>query len=288
VSATSAIPVSGIVLTRTTDGTSGSSGPATKIWVGLQASVRTEVHNTAHAPITTAQPGDVVHDKAFVTKAAGTPAGSPAPTGSVTFHRYANLNCTGASVDETVPLAADGTAESSTFTVAADISYRADYSGDTLYPAASGGCEPLQVQTSVCPSCPPPPCPAFPVFPGQPGPGGPCSFAVLDTSIKGNLVEITIQNDSSNGDAALSALHLAWPTANGALEKVTLDGQLYTGPALTGGSADLSFASLNALLRTIKVGQSEKLRLFFDKPADTNTAHYTGSVEFGTCVIPIF
>jgi hypothetical protein len=288
VSATSDIPVSGIVLTRTTDGTGNNSGPANKLWVALQANVRTDVHNAAHAPITTAQSGDVVHDKAFVTKAAGTPSGAPAPTGSVTFHRFANLNCTGASVDQTVPLAADGTAESGTFTVTADISYRADYSGDAVYPAASGACEPLQLQTAVCPQCPPPPCPAFPVFPGQPGPGGPCSFAILETSVKGSLVEITIQNSSSNGDAALSALHLSWPAANGALKQVTLDGQLYTGPALTGGSADLSFASINPLLRTIKVGQSEKLRLFFEKPADTNSAHYTGSVEFGTCVIPIF
>ena len=140
---------------------------------------------------------------------------------------------------------------------------------------------------SVCPSCPPAPCPAFPVFPGQPGPGGPCSFDVLDRSVKGTLVEITIQNNSSNGDAAMTALHISWPASNGALKSVSLDGQLYTGPALTGGSADLTF-TVNPLLRTIKVGQSEKLRLIFEKTADTNTAHYTGSVEFGTCNIAIF
>src|SRR5262249_42860623 len=192
-----------------TDGTAGNSGPANKLWVAPTANVRTDIHNPAHGVITTAQPGDVVHDKAFVTKAAGTPAGAPAPTGTITFHRYANANCTGATADDTVPLVvADGTAESSPFTVVADMSYRADYSGDATYPAASGACEPLTVQTSVCPSCPPPPCPAFPVFPGQPGPGGPCSFPVLDTSIKGTLVEITIQNQSSNNDGTLTKLHL--------------------------------------------------------------------------------
>ena len=80
----------------------------------------------------------------------------PNPTGSVTFHRYATINCSGASVDETVPLAIDGTAETSTFTVVGDMSYRADSSGNANYPARSGACEPLSTQVQVCPSCPPP------------------------------------------------------------------------------------------------------------------------------------
>jgi len=286
VNASTTLTVSGVSLTRTTNGSSGNSGPATKLWV--DSAVRTDVHNAAHSVITTAQTGDVVHDKVFVTKAAGTPAAVPNPTGQVTFHRYTTLNCSGAAVDETVNLAADGTAETSTFTVVGDMSYRADYLGSPPYPAKSGACEPLSVQpVSVCPSCPPAPCPAFPVFPGQPGPGGPCSFDVLDRSVKGTLVEITIQNNSSNGDAAMTALHISWPASNGALKSVSLDGQLYTGPALTGGSADLTL-TVNPLLRTIKVGQSEKLRLIFEKTADTNPAHYTGSVEFGTCNIAIF
>ena len=86
-----------------------------------------------------------MHDKVFVTKAAGTPAAVPAPTGNVTFHRYTTIDCTGASVDETVALAADGTAETSTFTATADMSYRADYAGNANYPARSGACEPLSV-----------------------------------------------------------------------------------------------------------------------------------------------
>ena len=92
-----------------------------------------------------------MHDKVFVDKAAGVPAGVPAPTGSVTFHRYPTINCTGAPVDQVVPLGADGTAESSPFTATSDMSYRADYSGDSNYPAKSGACEPLTVTT------PPPP-----------------------------------------------------------------------------------------------------------------------------------
>jgi len=288
VSAHTTVAVAGVSLTRDTNGAGGNSGPATKLWA--DAAVRTDIHNATHSAITTASPGDVVHDKVFVTKAAGTPGAVPNPTGNVTFHRYATIDCTGASVDQTVALAANSTAETSTFTVTGDMSYKADYAGDANYPARSGACEPLSVAPpppSVCPSCPPPPCPAFPVFPGQPGPGGPCSFDVLDRSVKGTLVEITIQNNSSNGDAAMTALHISWPASNGALKQVVLDGQLYTGPALTGGSADLTF-TVNPLLRTIKVGQSEKLRLVFEKTADTNTAHYTGSAEFGTCNIAIF
>jgi hypothetical protein len=288
VSAHTTVSVAGVSVTRDTNGTGGNSGPATKLWV--DSAVRTDIHNATHSVITTAQPGDVVHDKVFVTKAAGTPAAVPNPTGQVTFHRYSTIDCTGPAVNETVNLAADGTAETGTFTVTGDMSYRADYLGSPPYPAKSGACEPLSVAPpppSVCPSCPPPPCPAFPVFPGQPGPGGPCSFDVLDTSVKGTLVEITIQNNSSNGDAAMTALHISWPASNGALKSVVLDGQLYTGPPLTGGSANLTF-SVNPLLRTIKVGQSEKLRLVFEKNADQNTAHYTGSVDFGACNIAIF
>jgi len=149
VSATSNIPVSGQTVTRTT-GTaantgSGGSGNASKNWV--DDTVRTDVHNANHSVITTATSGDVVHDKVFVAKAAGTPAAVPNPTGNVIFHRYATLNCSGASVDQTVALAADGTAESSAFTTGTgDISYRAEYLGDANYPAHTGACEPLEVE----------------------------------------------------------------------------------------------------------------------------------------------
>jgi hypothetical protein len=289
VSAHTTVSVSGVSLTRHTDGTGGSSGPATKIWIAPQAAVRTDIHNPTHGVILSAQPGDVVHDKVFVTKAPGTPAATPAPTGQVTFHRYATINCTGPSVDETVALLPDGTAETSTFTVTADMSYRAHYLGDALYAPAMGPCEPLTVQTSICPQCPPPPCPAFPVFPGQGGPGGPCSFNVLESEIKGTVVEVTIQNSTSGGDAAMTGLTLVWPAANGALKSVVLDGYVYTGPPLTGGSATLTLAQLtpSAAARTIKVGQSEKLRLIFEKPASTNKAQYTGSVSFGNCTVAI-
>jgi len=153
VSASTNVTVGGVVLTRSTNGTGANSGPATKLWADV--AVRTDVHNASHAVIATANSGDVVHDKVFVTKAAGTPASVPNPTGSVVFHRYSTVNCTGASTDQTVALAADGTAESATFTVAADISYKADYSGDANYPARSGACEPLTVAQNFGPALTP-------------------------------------------------------------------------------------------------------------------------------------
>ena len=114
-----------------------------------RVTVRTDIHNAAHAVITAASAGDVVHDKVFVARAAITPASVPDPTGTVVFHRYANLTCTGASVDEEVALAADGTAETSNFKATGDICYQAVYGGDTNYPSGTGAIEPLHVVTVV-------------------------------------------------------------------------------------------------------------------------------------------
>jgi hypothetical protein len=290
ISASVTTVVNTVTLTRTTNGLGANSAPAQKLWA--DAAVRTDIHNASHAVITTANPGDVVHDKVFVTKAASTPAAVPNPTGNVTFHRYTSLNCTGAAVDETVPLAADGTAETSTFTVVDNMSYKADYAGDANYPARSGACEPLNVQAQqVCPACPPPPCPAFPVFPGQGGGGGPCSINVTGVSIKGNMVEISIMN-TSTGPATLNQFGITWPTANGGLKSVSMNGYLYSGPTITGGSAMFTDAMLgpNAnFTRTVPVGQTEKLRIIFEKTANPNAALYTGMSEFSSgCNVNLF
>ena len=143
VSATTTVSVLGVSLTRTTDGTGGNSVAAQKNWA--DAAVRTDVHNGNHDVVTSVSSGTSVHDKVFVTKLAGTPAAVPAPAGNVTFHRYSTIDCTGAFVDETVALAADGTAETSSFTATANMSYKADYAGNANYPARSGACEPLSV-----------------------------------------------------------------------------------------------------------------------------------------------
>ena len=146
--------VGGVPLTRSTDGSGGSSGPATELWT--DAAVQTEVHDESENPVTSVDPGTPVHDKVFVTKLMGTPASVPNPTGSVIFHRYATSDCTGTPVDESVALAADGTAESSAFTAQSDLSYGADYSGDANYPSRSSACEPLTVRAARPPPTPQP------------------------------------------------------------------------------------------------------------------------------------
>jgi hypothetical protein len=145
VKAATDVVVNGQTLHRETDGTGTNSGPAAKNW-GDDA-VRTDVHDANHNVVTAVDAGTSVHDKAFVTRTAGTPAGVPDPTGNVVFHRYSTIDCTGTAVDQTVTLAADGTAETSSFTATANMSYKASYSGDANYPARDGACEPLTVRS---------------------------------------------------------------------------------------------------------------------------------------------
>ena len=91
-----------------------------------------------------------MHDKVFVTKRAGTPSSLAAPTGPVIFHRYSTIDCSGTSVDQTVPLGGrrDGRVRR-LHRHRQHMSYKADYQGDALYPARAGACEPLTV-TPVC------------------------------------------------------------------------------------------------------------------------------------------
>ena len=88
--ATTTVIVGGVPLTRATgDAKLGDSADATKLWAN--DTIRTDVHDANHAVITKVEIGTVVHDKAFVTRTADTPAEVPNPTGTVTFHRYANI-----------------------------------------------------------------------------------------------------------------------------------------------------------------------------------------------------
>ncbi len=107
--------------------------------------VTSQVHDPAHTDITnTSVPiGTIIHDKAIVTGAAGT------PTGTVDFLRYTNDSCDGnpADTQNNVILLGNGTAESSNFTTNASggLSYKVHYDGDDNYLAGDGPCELLTV-----------------------------------------------------------------------------------------------------------------------------------------------
>jgi uncharacterized repeat protein (TIGR01451 family) len=108
----------------------------------LDSSVVTTIHNAAHAAVTSAAIGSVVHDLATVT---GTQAGGT-PTGSVTFSWYSSKDCSGpAKAAGTVQLDASGVAHPSDGETvpAGGASFKAHYNGDATYKAADADCEPL-------------------------------------------------------------------------------------------------------------------------------------------------
>src|SRR5207247_2148320 len=93
--ASATVSVGGALLTRDTDGSGANSGPATKLWA--DDVVTTTVRNSAGNDITgqAVPAGTVVHDEATVSKAAGTPASVPDPTGTVDLTLYDNGTCDG-------------------------------------------------------------------------------------------------------------------------------------------------------------------------------------------------
>ena len=145
VDASGTVTVGGVAILVATNGYGAHDISNVKLWA--DAAVRTDIHNTDHDVVTSVLTGTSVHDKVFVTKLAGTTASVPSPTGNVVFHRYSTIDCSGQSADQTVTIAADGTAETNAFTATSNMSYEADYLGDENYPARSGACEPLTVTT---------------------------------------------------------------------------------------------------------------------------------------------
>jgi uncharacterized repeat protein (TIGR01451 family) len=145
VSAHVTLVLNGLTVTRNTNGSGVNSSAATKLWA--DATARTDILNASGNVVTSVAAGTIVHDKVFVAKAAGTSASVPDATGSVIFHRYATIGCTGSATNQTVALTpgSPSTAVSDGFAPVNDMSYRAEYLGDANYPARLGACEPLNV-----------------------------------------------------------------------------------------------------------------------------------------------
>jgi uncharacterized repeat protein (TIGR01451 family) len=193
--ASTTVTVGGVALSRATgDAKTGDSADATKLWA--DSTVRTDILNASGAVITTAQAGTVVHDQVQVAALAGTPASVPAPTGTVIFHRYTTIGCTGTATNQSVTLTpgSPSTAVSDSFAVTADMSYQAEYLGDANYPAHLGACEPLTVT--------PVPQPAIAIVKNPKGQtvaiGGTAKFSITVTNT-GNtvLTDVTVADPLS-------------------------------------------------------------------------------------------
>jgi uncharacterized repeat protein (TIGR01451 family) len=185
VRATTDVGVGGLTLHRATgDAKAGDSADAAKNWG--DATARTDILDASGGVVTSVVAGTVVHDKVFVQRTAGTPASVPSPSGTVVFHRYTTIDCTGTATDQSVALAQGdpSTAITADFApTAGSMSYKADYLGDANYPARSGACEPLTV-TAV-------PAPAIAIVKNPKGQtvavGGTARFEITVTNV-GNTV----------------------------------------------------------------------------------------------------
>jgi hypothetical protein len=113
----------------------------------LASSTASTIHNAAHQAVTTTALGATVHDYAAVT---GQP-GSPTPTGSVLVDWFTNSTCAGSPTvsSSSTTLVPDGTVDVIAFTrtptTAGTFAFQARYSGDAMYAASTGPCEPLTV-----------------------------------------------------------------------------------------------------------------------------------------------
>jgi hypothetical protein len=113
----------------------------------LQSSTATEIHNSAHQPVTTVEAGSVAHDFVTVT---GQPT-KPPPSGNVTFEFFTNNTCAGSApaMSGPAPLDGAGRADAVGFAqgplAAGFYGFRATYAGDATYTGSVGDCEPLRV-----------------------------------------------------------------------------------------------------------------------------------------------
>ncbi len=135
----------GISHADSNDQTTGPALGASKITNVIHTpTVVTDIHDASHAVVTSVPVGTTVHDKATVTGEAG----GPAPTGTVSFTRYSDAQCTtNATTSGTVALVAGVADPSNSFATvsAGSLSFKAHYNGDLNYVATDATCEPLTV-----------------------------------------------------------------------------------------------------------------------------------------------
>ena len=109
----------------------------------LASTTTTEAHNNQHEIVTTATISVAVHGKAKVT----VPGVGPAPSGKVTFRRFANGTCTGTPFVTSLPVDLDwsGSNDGDDFwsqggQAGTTYSIQAEYSGDQYYQGSLGSC----------------------------------------------------------------------------------------------------------------------------------------------------
>lgn len=126
--------------------------------------------------------------------------------------------------------------------------------------------------------------------PAKPCPPSGDQLSATKYEVKDKQVKVTILNSGST-DVILTALSLTWPSAvNGKLMQVKLDGDvIYSGPAIAGGSANLTTAQLVAdqNKRKINHGSSDVYTLVFEKNASPDLSLYTGTVTFGNIELKV-
>ena len=157
-----------------------------------------------------------------------------------------------------------------TITAAKLASLGFDLSTWTVEPNAS------QLHNSPAKTCPP-------------GPGS-VTLSITKTEVKDKQVKLTILN-SGTSDTYLTELALTWPgLTDGKLMQVKRDRDIiYDKPDIAAGTADLTLADLVADQnhRKWEHGKSHVLALIFEKNADPDLSHYTGTATFGTVALTI-
>lgn len=133
------------------------------------------------------------------------------------------------------------------------------------------------------------------------GGGGACSLVAGALKFDKNTIQIPIK-DNGSANIVMNTLTLGgWPSVNGRLKTVTLNGTAYGGaaapllgpapPTVIIGTGGVSWTG-NTGSRTINKGQSKTLILTFEKNVSTNKALYSGwSASFGSdasCNLTIF